>query len=201
MPPASTSTTDEGPLSPDQQEQLALANRRAKKVLGAAKVATFNGWSIGLFAAIGLLFAMFSFLLFDSFSFTTLVMGIGLAVVARNEFRGRDLLRSFSPHGPRLLGKNQLGFMSLLIVYCLWNIYGALTNPITEIEGMEALAEAAGDLVTSLTVAVYGVVIVVSVLIQGLNARYYFVRARLVEDYVRETPEWIVELQRSSSVL
>ena len=56
MPPASTTTTDEGPLSPDQQEQLALANRRAKKVLGAAKVATFNGWSIGLFAAISLLF-------------------------------------------------------------------------------------------------------------------------------------------------
>ncbi|MCH7474131.1 MAG: hypothetical protein IIA27_05610, partial [Gemmatimonadetes bacterium] len=50
------STKDQGPLSPDQQEQLALANRRAKKVLGAAKVATFNGWSIGLFAAIGLLF-------------------------------------------------------------------------------------------------------------------------------------------------
>ena len=193
MPPASTTTTDEGPLSRDQREQLALANRRAKKVLGAAKVAAFNGWSIGLFAAISLLFAFFSF--------TALVMGIGLAVVARNEFRGRDLLRSFSPHGPRLLGRNQLGFMGLLTVYCLWSIYGTLTNPITEIEGMETLAEAAGDLVTNLTVAVYSAVIVVSVLVQGLNARYYFVRARLVEDYVRETPEWIVELQRSSSVL
>ncbi len=193
MPPASTTTTDDGPLSPDQQEQLALANRRAKKVLGAAKVATFNGWSIGLFAAINLLFAIFSF--------TALVMAIGLAVVARNEFRGRSLLRSFSPHGGRLLGKNQLGFMGLLIAYCLWSIYGTITNPITEIAGMEVLTEAVGDLVTDLTMAVYGVVIVVSVLAQGLNARYYFVRTRLVEDYVRETPEWIVELQRSSSVL
>lgn len=193
MPPASTTTTDDGPLSPDQQEQLALANRRAKKVLGAAKVATFNGWSIGLFAAINLLFAIFSF--------TALVMAIGLAVVARNEFRGRSLLRSFSPHGGRLLGKNQLGFMGLLIAYCLWSIYGTITNPITEIAGMEVLTEAVGDLVTDLTMAVYGVVIVVSVLVQGLNARYYFARARLVEEYVRETPEWIVELQRSSSVL
>ena len=201
MPPASTTTTHEGPLSPDQQEQLALAANRAKKVLGAAKVATFNGWSIGLFAAISLLFVVFGFLFFDSFSFTTLVMGIGLAVVARNEFRGRDLLRSFSPHGPRLLGKNQLGFMGLLIAYCSWSIYGALTNPITEIEGMQALAEAVGDIATDLTVAVYSVVIVVSGLAQGLNARYYFVRARLVEDYLQETPQWIVELQRSSSVL
>ncbi len=192
---------DEGPLSPDQQKQLALANQRAKKVLGAAKVAAFNGWSIGLFAAISLLFVIFGFLLFDSFSFTTLVMGIGLAAVARNEFRGRDLLRSFSPHGPRLLGKNQLGLMGLLIAYCLWSIYGAITNPITEIEGLEALGEAVGDLATDLTVAVYSVVIVVSGLAQGLNARYYFARTRLVEDYVRETPEWIVELQRSSSVL
>ncbi len=200
MSPASTPTTDEGPLSPDQQEQLALANRRAKKVLGAAKVATFNGWSIGSFAAISLLFAIVGFF-FASFNLTALAMGIGLAVVARNEFRGRDLLLSFSPHGPRLLGKNQLGLMGLLIAYCLWSIYGTLTNPITEIEGLEALGEAVGDLATDLTVAVYGVVIVVSGLAQGLNARYYFARTRLVEDYVRETPEWIVELQRSSSVL
>ena len=89
----------------------------------------------------------------------------------------------------------------MLVAYCLWSIYGAITNPITEIEGLEALGEAVGDLATDLTVAVYSVVIVVSGLAQGLNARYYFARTRLVEDYVRDTPQWIVELQRSSSVL
>ena len=45
------------------------------------------------------------------------------------------------------------------------------------------------------------VVIVLTVLFQGLNARYYFARTRRVEDYVKETPGWIVEIQRSTSAL
>ncbi len=193
MPPASTTAPNGGPLSPEQQEELARANQRAKKVLGAAKVAAFNGWSIGVLAAITLLFALFST--------TARVIGIGMAIVAWNEFRGGKLLRRFDRHGPRLLGRNQLGFMGLLIGYCLWSIHSTLTNPLTEVEGLEALAGATGDLVTNLTVAVYGGVILLSLLIQGLNARYYFARTKLLADYLRETPGWVINLQRSTSML
>jgi hypothetical protein len=193
MPPTPPATHDGGPLSPEHQKELVQATERARKVLGAVKVATFNGWTIGVFAAITLLFALFSM--------TALVVGAGMAVVSWNEFRGRTMLRAFDPKGPRLLGRNQVGFMSLLVGYCLWSIYRTLTNPITEIEGLEQFAGIAGDLVTNLTVAVYGAVIVLSVLFQGLNALYYFRRVRPVEEYVRETPRWIVELQRSTSGL
>jgi hypothetical protein len=58
-----------------------------------------------------------------------------------------------------------------------------------------------GDLVTSLTVAVYAVVIVLTLLFQGLNARYYFARIKLVQGYLEQTPAWIVDLQRASAVL
>ena len=109
-----------GPLSVQQQQQLSEANRRAKKVLGAAKVATFNGWSFGVFAAISLLFGIFSI--------TSLLVGIGLGIVAWNEFRGRDLLRGFDPRGTRLLGWNQVGLICLLVVYCLWCIFTGLTG-------------------------------------------------------------------------
>ncbi len=193
MPPASTTAPNGGPLSPEQQEELARANQRAKKVLGAGKVATFNGWSIGVFAAVTLMFALFSM--------TARVLGIGMAIVAWNEFRGGKLLRQFDRHAPRLLGRNQLGFMGLLIGYCLWSIRSTLTNPLTEVEGLEALAGATGDLVTNLTVAVYGGVILLSLLIQGLNARYYFARTKLLEGYLRETPDWVINLQRSTSML
>ncbi len=179
------------PLTSEQLKELSEANERARKVLGAAKVASFNGWTTGIFAAISLLFAIFSA--------TALVMGVGLGLIARNEFRGRKLLRQFDPLGPRLLGRNQLGFMRLIIAYCLWSMYQAGSNPITELPGLEAMADYYGDLVTNLTLAVYGTVIVLTALFQGLNARYYFARTQRVEDYLKETPGWIVEIQRSTS--
>ncbi len=180
-------------MTPEQREQLAEANERARKVLSAARIATFNGWMIGFFAVMSLLFAIFST--------TALVLGIGMGLVARNEFRGRNLLRKFDPLGPQLLGRNQLGFIVLIVSYCLWSMYQTLSNPITDIEGLEAIAESVGGLVTNLTLAVYGGVIVLTVLFQGLIARYYFARIKRVEDYLRETPSWIVDIQRSTSAL
>ncbi len=66
---------------------------------------------------------------------------------------------------------------------------------------MEAIAESHRGLVTKVTLAVYGVVIVVTAPVQGLKAPYYFARIERVEDYLRETPGWIVEIQRSTSAL
>ncbi len=188
-----TTAKSDGPLSPEQQEELAVANARAQKILAATKVATFNGWTIGAFAAITLLFALFSL--------TALVIGVAMAIVARNEFHGRGLLRRFDVQGPQLLGRNQVGFMTLIIGYCVWSMYSALTNPIPQLEELEAALGATEDLVTNLTVAVYAVVIVLTLLFQGLNARYYFARIKLVQGYLEETPAWIIDLQRATAAL
>jgi len=199
-PNTMTTTKSDSPLSPEQQEELALANARAQKILSATKVATFNGWTIGAFAAITLLVALFS-LLFALFSLTALVIGVGMAIVARNEFRGRGLLRRFDAQGPQLLGRNQVGFMTLIIGYCVWSIYSTLNNPIPQLEELEAVLGATGDLVTNLTVAVYAVAIGLTLLFQGLNARYYFARIKLVQGYLEETPAWIIDLQRATAAL
>jgi hypothetical protein len=190
---ADDSTTRGGPLSAEQREELGRANQRAKKILGAAKVAAFNGWVIGGLAAVTLLFALFSM--------TALVMGAGMAVVAWNEFRGGKQLRGFDPQGAQLLGRNQLGFTGLVSAYCLWSIYRTVNNPITELAELEAIAGSVGDLVTSLTVTVYVAVMLVSLLVQGLNARYYYARTKMVQDHLKDTPAWIVDLQRSASSL
>ena len=80
-------------------------------------------------------------------------------------------------------------------------MFQAGSNPITEIPGLEALADYYGDLVTTLTLAVYATVIVLTAVFQGLNARYHFARTQRMEDYLKETPGWIVEIQRSTSAL
>ena len=184
--------TDVRELSPEQKDQLEDARKRAAEFMGAAKVATFNGWSIGFFAAVALLSVPFS----DS-HLVVLILAVGMAVVARNEFKGRRMIRAIDPEGPRLLGRNQVGFMSLIIAYCLWSIYGTYTHPNVELQQQLDLIGVTQDTVRSLTALVYVAVIAATLIFQGLNARYYFVRVRKMQAYLRRIPDWIVELQRT----
>ena len=84
-------------------------------------MAAFNGWSIGFFAAVTLLF--------DIFSLTALVLGVGMAVVARNEFKSRARILTPNPTGPELLWRNQVGFMALIILCCPWSMYVTTARP------------------------------------------------------------------------
>ncbi|MBC7856409.1 MAG: hypothetical protein IAF94_23510 [Pirellulaceae bacterium] len=46
--------------------------------------------------------------------------------------------------------------------------------------------------------AIYGAVIALSAVFQGFNAFYYFTRLSHIQAYVRETPGWILEMQRAT---
>jgi len=180
-------------LTPEQRQELANAKARSHAFMGAARTATFNIWTVGAFAAVTILFGLFSL--------TALVLGIGMAVVTWNEYRGRAMVRRFDPAGPLLLGRNQLGLMGLIIVYALWSMYQTTANPDPELAQMDAIlgGDTAG-LVAELTAYVYIGVIVLTGIFQGLLARYYFRRIAMVEAYVRDTPAWVVDMQRAASL-
>ena len=186
-----TDTT--APLTGEQQQELRDARERADSFLGAAKVAAFNGWSVGFFAVVSILFGLFSL--------TSFLVGVGLAVVARNEFLGRRRLQSLDPSGLDLLWRNQVGFMALIGTYCVWSIYRTVAFPNPRMaELTQLLGEGADELVQSLTLILYAAVIVATAIFQGLNARYYFIRVARIQDYLRRTPEWVLDLQRSTHV-
>lgn len=181
------------PLTPEQEQQLRDAKERTGSFVGAARVAAFNGWTIGFFAAVSILFGLFSPI--------GLIVGVGLAVVARNELVGRRRIRELDAGGLELLWRNQIGLMALIILYCIWSMYRAVSAPDPQIAEMsEILGEDAGDLIRSLTLTLYGAVIAATAIFQGLNARYYFVRVARMREYLRLTPAWVVELQRSSAI-
>lgn len=186
------------PLNQAQLDQLTLANQRAKTVRNAARVAAFNGWMFGIFAALSAPFAVFSL----SGMFVT----AGLAFVAVREFQGRHRLLKFDPKAATLLGWNQIGLVIVIVVYCGWMIIDGLTSPnpiAAQLKGNPELESALGSLdgyqqlYSLVLVAVYGTVAVVSGIAQGLNAVYYFTRRKHLEAYVRETPPWILDLQRT----
>lgn len=180
-------------LSPEQRQTLDEARERAAKVISAARVASFNAWSIGAFAAISILFGLTSPV--------ALILGVGMGVVAYNEWQGRAGIRRLDPEAARKLGRNQVGFMLLIIAYCVWSLVHALTSaPDPEMAQLQELTGVGNDLVQQLTILVYVAVIGATLIFQGLNARYYFKRVGLIETYLSETPAWVVDLQRSALI-
>jgi hypothetical protein len=153
-------------------------------------VAAFNAWTFACFAGVSILFGLFSL--------PGLLVGVGLAVVARNEFVGRRRILSYDATGFELLWRNQLGLMALIVVYCAWSMYRAVAFPDPELaELTEILGDGTGELVRSLTLGTYATVIVATVIVQGLNARYYHVRIRRLRAYLDETPAWVLDVLRS----
>jgi len=179
-------------LTPEQLQALDEARARAKAILKAAKVAGFNGWTIGILAAVTAVFGLTSPLL--------LALALGMGVVARNELRGRALLRAFQPAGPVLLTRNQLWFMALIVAYCAWSLLRVYTHPDPQWAELQELAGLAPDFVRDLYVAGYAAALLLTVLFVGLNARYYARRKAMLEEYLAATPAWVVELQRTASV-
>ncbi|MDA0310733.1 MAG: hypothetical protein O2992_01285 [Gemmatimonadetes bacterium] len=56
------------------------------------------------------------------------------------------------------------------------------------------------ELVQQLSVLMYVAVLVVTGIFQGLNARYYHRRVAMLNSYLAETPSWMIDVQRSSSL-
>lgn len=180
--------------------EVSAANQRAGKIRKAAAVAKFNGWMIGIFAVLSLPFAFFSLPGF--------FIAVVLAVVAYNEFKGGKRLLGFDRAAPTFLGWNQVGFLASIVLYCLWMLGMGLTSEGPFSAEMKAKPElqavfdspAELDQVYRLLVmAVYGTVIVVSIVFQGLNALYYFSRRKHVDAYLNDTPDWVLDLQRLNS--
>ena len=197
MTTATIASAPDGPLTLEHHQAIVVAHARAKTIRAAAKVASFNGWSTGVFAAASVLFVFFSL--------PALLITIGLGIVTYNEFRGRRLLLQFDPSGPTLLGWNQVALFAMVTVYCLWTLSAELLGNGSigvELAAHPELAMVLGSpqkvehLHKVLTLTIYGTVIAVSAVFQGWCALYYFRRLKLVENFVRETPEWVLNLQR-----
>lgn len=189
------------PMTAEHLDQLANAKLRAKKVRKAGIVAMVNGYTLAVFSGGSFLFAAVS-AMFGELDIIGLVMGVGLALVAWNEFRGRASLLRFELRGCRMLGWNQLGLMAMVIAYAAWMLSKALwgANPYEEAMAQEAALAGTfgsiGQLYKTLSLALYGGLIVGTLIFQGLNSLYYFTRRKHVEAHLRETPEWVMDLQR-----
>lgn len=187
------------PLSAEHLHQLAAAKTAGKRIARAVTVAQFDGWSIGAFAALTLLFG------FTSISGVILAGAMG--AIAFLELRGAARIRQLQADAARVLGFNQLTLGALLVAYAAWQIVSHLTGTgqyaqiaASDPQLGEMLAPVE-DLTRMIVVGVYSALIVGSLVAQGGLAMFYFSRTKHIRDYVRQTPEWIVALQKTGAMI
>lgn len=179
-------------LSPQQLEELAAANRLLRKIMGAAKTAAFNGYCSATFALLSLPFVWGSW--------STAFICAGLGVVAYRELRGRRMLLKLEAGAPKLLAGNQLLLMAVLVAYGAWQLMAAQVSPPelpAELNDPQIKAMLGGieELVSLATLLVYGCLIVGAIIFQGLTARYYARRGRMLAEYLARTPAWVRQVQ------
>ncbi len=182
-----------GALTSEQFRALSAARLRARKVRRASGIAAFSGWSLAVFA-------MFTFLGVVFGSVSSLVLGVGLSVIAWNELRGAGLLRRLDMRGPRVLGFNQIALGAMIFLYAGWSLIHALsTSSLASVGGSTGDARVDAmitEMSFLISVSLYSSVAVLGVVVPGLTAWYYFSRARLLRDLRAHTPDWVVETLR-----
>ena len=184
-----------GALNPDQVRELLEAQARVSKLRRAAKVARFDGWTVAFFAALTILTGITSF--------SSLLLGTGMAIVAYVEFDGATKLRRLVSAAARRLAINQACLGTMLILYSLWQLYCGMSSAshYASLAGgdpqMARMLAPVESLTKAVTIAVYVTLIAVALFMQGGTALYYLSRQKLLEQYVRATPKWILDLQRA----
>ncbi len=184
---------DAGPLTPEHLAQLDDATRRQKKIRRAISVANTDAWLSAIFAGLTILSGVFSL--------TGLILGAALGVVAWNAFQGVAMLRRFDLRAPRRLALNQFALAGILIVYALYCILtvGKATSEIQSALGADpqvaSMLGSIDQLYRVITYAVYGGLILGTIVAQGLAGWYYASRAKHLQTYIAATPDWIRQLQ------
>jgi hypothetical protein len=147
-------------------------------------------------------------------SFSGLVVVAGILVVGVREWKGYGKMRRAESGAASYLGWNQVALVGVITFYCLFQmasfspeeVKSAALSPEVRSQ-LAAMPGMAADIDRMIErwapYAVYGfysLVILVSVLAQGMTAVYYFSRRKYVETFNRQTPEWVrrvfVEVER-----
>ncbi len=193
---------DPAPLSSAQLSEIELADTRVKQVGRAVKLAAWNGWSLALSAL-----STAAFSLSDP---TLLLFALVLGGIAYVELRAGRRLRAYDPTALRRLFYNQTLLMVVIIGYAGYGLFATITNPnplsaaladhpeLSALDDPQVkdLALGFGDITRTVTLAVYVVMIVLSLLFQGGSALYYRTREKYLDAFLAATPAWIRELQR-----
>lgn len=193
-PAAAAELPQAGALTAEQLAEIRLARQRGTKITRAAGVAAFSGWTMAVFAGITLLFGLANLVSF--------LMGAALSVLAYIEVKGSKRIRALDASAPIHLGFNQIALTVVICLYCAWGIIQVVFGPspyesyLNQGGDVAELIQPIDNMNRAIMSAFYVVLAGISVIAQGCAALYYFTRRRHIVTYLKQTPDWVVEMLR-----
>lgn len=192
--PAAGSGQAVSPLTPEQLEAVRIANERARKIRRTATIARTDGGITAFFAI--------CCLLTPCLGWENIVLGIAFGAIAFNAFRGARRLSRFDPEAPAILVLNQAFLAMAIIAYALfellWHMLGKPDPEMAQMLGELGQAGISSSDVDHLTHLLYGLLygglIVGTILAQGITALYYRARSKNLDQFLKETPRWVIDV-------
>jgi len=186
------------PLSEAHFHALRAAVAARRPVQRAARTARGSAMSMLVIAAASVPLVV----LYPSWLGAGVVTGIG--ILGALEYMGARRMRRADLSAARFLGCNQLAFLLLIVGYCSVQM---LTFSKTELSAqwkssdvqtqLAQLPELQADVereierwAPTVTYAFYGLVMTLSIAVQGGMSVYYFTRRRLLRAAAEQTPAW-----------
>ena len=192
----------------ETMRQLDRARAAWRPVQRAVRYATFDAWSLAVFAVVSVLPCLFG-------GWMGTIVGIGLGVAAAVEFLAVRRLRRLDPAALRPLILNQLGLALGLLLYAGWNLYltsqdrglaATLTQAVGEQADMATLGTKADarrldDSVRRMVYLLYGSLAVIGPGYTAATAWFYAARRRPLATYLATAPAWAIQLHREQGFI
>jgi hypothetical protein len=184
-------------LTDENLRQLADARKSLKKINRAVSVAKFDGWVMGIFGGLTLLFGFSDWI--------NILIALALGTACYFELLGAKRLQKLEPQATRMLGYNQIGVGIGLIIYSLWQMYASSNGKGLIADAASAdptLSQQLGpyqNMIGEISVLFYVCLILVAIVGMGSMAMYYFSREKILNKYLHQTPPWIVAMQKSGA--
>jgi hypothetical protein len=183
-------------LTPENLNELQLARQRLKGIRRAVSAGRFEGYSIAICGGLSFLAGIGSL---TSMAGGALLLGVGIVEVYMvGQLRKLDL------RAPRFLAANQLVLAALIVLYACWSLHSSGSSSSADTTGMSAsdvqamnqMIGPVNEIAHSVSVLLFGSLLIAAVF-EGGMAWYYYSKAEPLREYLAETPEWILQMQRA----
>lgn len=188
-----------GPLAEADLTAVRRAVELRKPLIRAARIAHSSAIITLVIAACALLCLP----LWPSVS--GLIVTAGLIATGIIEYKASGQLLLAKPGSARVLGRNQLCLLGVIVLYCAIQMFtfsiedakNAALSPETrsQLNAMPGMQKSIDQLIENwapiFNYGLYGAVIIGSVFCQGGLALYYFRRQRILEEFNASTPPWV----------
>jgi hypothetical protein len=194
------------PISEPQRQALQDAETAARRFAFAPKLATWNGVSMLLGAALSLFLAVFD----HGLVLSAAVLG----VCGYIELSAGKQLREYDPRAPLRLAINQIVLLALVIGYAAlklraaWTGQASFASELAQHPELAAMMEQVDDPSIQETLnsvgamyrwgilGLYSAVIAIAIVVQGGAAAYYWSRRKHLLAFLASTPSWVVDFMR-----